>query len=181
MRADFRDGERIRSVELTPEGAGTWRVSVDGVELLIGAEPLDEGRLRLVTPEGVSVVEVTMAGSRRFVRLGNLDFVFEREVGARSHAGGGPSGGGAGLEAPMPGVVTRVLAAPGDEVKKGQPLLALEAMKMEHLIRAPRDGRVRQVNAHPGQMVVGGARLVELEDAGGEQAPPAGPARPPER
>ena len=165
MRADFRDGERIRSVELTPEGAGTWRVSVDGSEFLIGAEPLDGGRLRLVTPEGASVAEVTMAGSRRFVRLGNLDFVFEREVGVRR--GGGAQAGG--LESPMPGVVTRVMAMPGDAVKKGQPLVALEAMKMEHLIRAPRDGLIRQLNAQPGQMVAGGATLVELEEAAGEK------------
>jgi biotin carboxyl carrier protein len=170
MRADFRDGERIRSVELTPEGAGTWRVSVDGVELRIGAEPLDGGRLRLVTSEGASIAEVTMAGNRRFVRLGNLDFVFEREIGVRRGRGGpGMMAGASGaLEAPMPGVVTRVMAAPGDEVKKGQPLVALEAMKMEHLIRAPRDGRIRQVNAQPGQMVAGGATLVELEETEGE-------------
>jgi 3-methylcrotonyl-CoA carboxylase alpha subunit len=160
MRADFRDGERIRSVELTPEGAGSWRASVDGVELRLGAEPLDGGRLRLVTPEGVVIAEVTMAGSRRFVRLGNLDFVFEREIGVRRRREG-PAGGG--LEAPMPGVVTRVMAAPGDEVRKGQPLVVLEAMKMEHMIRAPRDGRVKQVNAEPGQMVAGGATLVEME------------------
>lgn len=164
MRADFRDGERTRSVELTLEGAGTWRVSVDGAESLIDAEPLDGGRLRLVSPEGVTIAEVTMAGNRRFVRLGNLDFVFEREIAARRrHGASGGSGSGA-LEAPMPGVVTRVMVSPGDEVKRGQGLLALEAMKMEHLVRAPRDGRVRRVNAQAGQMVTGGAVLVELEE-----------------
>lgn len=161
MRADFRDGERIRSVELTPEGAGTWRVSVDGDETLLSAAPLEGGRLRLVTSEGVTIAEVTMAGSRRFVRLGSLDFVFEREIGARRR-GGAHAGGG--LEAPMPGVVTRVMAAEGDEVKKGQGLVALEAMKMEHLIRAPRDGKVKRVLARPGEMVQGGAALVELEE-----------------
>ena len=167
MRADFRDGERIRSVELTPQGAGTWRAVVDGAELLVGAEPLEGGRLRLVTPEGVTVAEVTMAGSRRFVRLGNLDFVLEREIGVRRR---GAVAAGGGLEAPMPGVVTRVMAAAGDEVKKGQSLVALEAMKMEHLIRAPRDGRIRRVNAQPGQMVAGGATLVELEAENAEGA-----------
>jgi len=161
MQTDFRDGERIRSVELTPEGAGAWRVSVDGAEMLLSAEPLDGGRLRLVTPEGVTVAEVTMVGSRRFVRLGTLDFVFGREIGVRRR-GAGQVGGT--MEAPMPGVVTRVMVSSGDEVRKGQPLVALEAMKMEHLVRAPRDGRIRQVNAQPGQMVAGGAVLVEMEE-----------------
>ena len=63
----------------------------------------------------------------------------------------------------MPGVVTRVMVAAGDTVRKGQPLLAIEAMKMEHLIRAPRDGRVKEVRASAGEMVNGGVALVELE------------------
>ena len=65
----------------------------------------------------------------------------------------------------MPGVVTRVMVKPGDEVKKGQPLVALEAMKMEHLIRSPRDGRVASIAAALGAMVAGGATLVELDEA----------------
>jgi 3-methylcrotonyl-CoA carboxylase alpha subunit len=53
----------------------------------------------------------------------------------------------------------------GEDVGKGQPLLALEAMKMEHVIRAPHAGRVKAVSASPGQMVQSGATLVELEEA----------------
>jgi 3-methylcrotonyl-CoA carboxylase alpha subunit len=97
------------------------------------------------------------------VRLGTLDFVLERESGGRKRAASGAHG--AGLEAPMPGVVTKVMVVVGDEVTKGQPLLALEAMKMEHMIRAPRAGRVKSVAASPGIMVQAGAVLVELEAA----------------
>jgi 3-methylcrotonyl-CoA carboxylase alpha subunit len=63
--------------------------------------------------------------------------------------------------------VTRVLVKAGDTVEKGQPLLALEAMKMEHLIRAPRDGVVRAIAASVGQMVNGGVPLVEMDEAEG--------------
>ena len=136
--------------------------SVDDAELDLTAEPLDGGRLRLVTPEGVTIAEVTPSGNRRFVRIGTLDFVLDREAG-RARRGGAQAGG---LEAPMPGVVTKVLVAAGDDVKKGQPLVAIEAMKMEHAIRAPRDGRIARVNAIVGQMVAGGAALVAMEDAG---------------
>ena len=66
----------------------------------------------------------------------------------------------------MPGVVTRVLVQAGDRVAKGQPLLALEAMKMEHVIRAPRDGRVAKVAAAAGEMVNGGVALIELDEEG---------------
>ena len=108
---------------------------------------------------------MTPVGSRRFVRLGALDFVLEREAGARGRAAPGTNAGG--LEAPMPGVITKVMVVVGDDVARGQPLLALEAMKMEHLIRAPRAGRVKRVSASPGQMVQSGATLVELDEAQG--------------
>jgi biotin carboxyl carrier protein len=67
----------------------------------------------------------------------------------------------------MPGVITKVMVVVGDDVARGQPLLALEAMKMEHVIRAPRAGRVKSVSASPGQMVQSGATLVELDEAKG--------------
>jgi len=143
------------------EGAGRYRVTVDGAELVLTAEPLEGGRLRLVTAEGVMAAEVTAAGPRRFVRLGNMDFVFERVLGGRRKSNRGDDGG---LEAPMPGVVTRVLISAGETVKRGQGLVAVEAMKMEHLVRAPRDGRVKAVRVQAGEMVVGGATLVDLED-----------------
>ena len=110
--------------------------------------------------EGMSPEDQEFELARRFVRLGTLEFVVDRDASGRRR--GGPAAGG-GLEAPMPGVVTRVLVAAGDQVTKGQPLLALEAMKMEHLIRAPRDGRIASVAAAAGAMVQGGATLVELE------------------
>ncbi len=124
---------------------------------------MGEGSLRLVTTDGAVVAQVTAAGARRFVRLGHLDFTVERTVA--SGRGGSGSGHAGGLESPMPGVVTRVMVAAGDTVKKGQPLVAIEAMKMEHLLRAPHDGRVKKLRAKAGEMVGGGVPLVEM-DAG---------------
>jgi 3-methylcrotonyl-CoA carboxylase alpha subunit len=161
MRSQWRDGDRLRVVEVVPAGTGRYRVTVDGAPFEVTAERLPDDRLRLVVGETSTVAELSAVGARRFVRLGDLDFVIDREASgrgrSRSHAGG--------LESPMPGVVTRVLVAAGERVARGQPLVALEAMKMEHLIRAPRDGRVRRVAAVSGTMVEGGVLLVELEEA----------------
>jgi len=164
MKSSWRDGERTREVELTSLGGGRWHVRVDEAEFELAAEVMPDGRLRLVGDSGSAVAEVTAAGPRRFVRLGTLDFVLDREASARRRAAAGGHGGG--LEAPMPGVITKVMVVVGDEVTKGQPLVALEAMKMEHLIRAPRAGTVKRVPASPGSMVQAGAVLVELEAVG---------------
>ncbi len=67
------------------------------------------------------------------------------------------------LLAPMPGTVVRLAAAPGDEVAAGQPLLWLEAMKMEHLIAAPAAGIVAELPVTAGQQVEVGATLAVVK------------------
>ncbi len=160
MKSLWKDHGRVREVKLTPMGGDRYRVQVDDSDFEVMAEAMADGRLRLQSDGGDTVAEVTASGARRFVRLGSLEFVLEREANGRRR---GATASGSGLDAPMPGVVTRVLVAAGEMVSKGQPLLALEAMKMEHLIRAPRDGRILSIAATVGAMVQGGATLVELE------------------
>jgi propionyl-CoA carboxylase alpha chain len=67
------------------------------------------------------------------------------------------------LLAPMPGSVVRIAASEGDVVTKGQPLLWLEAMKMEHLVAAPVDGVLTRLNVAPGHQVGVGTVLAIVE------------------
>ena len=145
---------------VSSEGQGRYRVWVDDSELLLTVETLGDGRLRLITHKGAVLAEVTVAGPRRFVRLNGTDFALERIIGARKRKANADAGS---LEAPMPGIVTRVMTAVGDVVHKGQPLIAVEAMKMEHLVRAPREGTIKQLLVRAGELVQGGATLIELE------------------
>ena len=73
------------------------------------------------------------------------------------------------LLAPMPGSVIRLGAALGDTVTAGQPLVWLEAMKMEHTIAAPADGVLTQLSVSVGQQVEVGAVLARVETPEGEQ------------
>ncbi|MGR3384071.1 acetyl/propionyl/methylcrotonyl-CoA carboxylase subunit alpha [Roseovarius indicus] len=68
------------------------------------------------------------------------------------------------IEAPMPGLVKVLLAKPGQEVKEGDRLAVLEAMKMEHSLLAARDGVVAEVLVEEGAQVTAGAALVRLEE-----------------
>ncbi len=74
-----------------------------------------------------------------------------------------PRSGDGRIKAPIPGLITRILVQPGDEVKADQPVLVLEAMKMENEVRAPFDGIVDSIQATPGQTVLRNDVLAEVK------------------
>ena len=80
---------------------------------------------------------------------------------------GGAGGGGDALdgdvESPMPGRVISVDVAAGAQVSRGQKLVTLEAMKMEHSLTAPFDGMVTELNVGEGAQVTEGTLLVRIE------------------
>ncbi len=72
---------------------------------------------------------------------------------------------GGSLLAPMPGSVVSVLVEQGATVDAGQPVLVLEAMKMQHTVTAPYDGTVVQIDVTPGTQVASGEVLAVVEEA----------------
>ncbi len=111
-------------------------------------EPGDGG-LRVLLPDGPIVLQRPEPPS----------------IAATSHAAMPGSGGPTTLTAPLAGVVVRVAVQEGDQVAAHQPLVILEAMKMEHSIEAPTEGRVRRVHRAAGDRVQAGDALIELEPA----------------
>jgi 3-methylcrotonyl-CoA carboxylase alpha subunit len=132
-----------------PGGRVTARLGRGGPDELVA----DVGGARIratVVRSGVDRV-VMIQGRGHRLALHDPDAAAERDVGAGS------------LVAPMPGKIVAVMVQPGTEVKKGAPLLVLEAMKMEHTVISPRDGRVSVVHFEAGSMVAEGTQLVALE------------------
>jgi len=106
---------------------------------------------------------VPLEGRRWHVQAGAVDLVvqdasFEPPPGARG-------GGGDALRAPFNGKVIAVHAQPGAAVARGDPLLVIESMKLEHALGAPRDGVVAAVHVGAGQQAATGQLLVSLEPA----------------
>ena len=88
-------------------------------------------------------------------REGILSEASKKMKKASAHAGG--------LKSPMPGKIFKVLKPQDSEVKKGETILILEAMKMEHAIRADKDGKVKKIFFNVGELVQGGVVLAEVE------------------
>jgi biotin carboxyl carrier protein len=74
-----------------------------------------------------------------------------------------PVSGLSKVEAPLPGTIFKINAKEGDEVKKGQVLLIMEAMKMENNVLAEKDGKISKINVAEGDSVLQGDVLVEIE------------------
>ena len=167
-------GDRAAEVSI-PTAAG--EASVDGRTIAAARVVRDgAGRIEAVEIAGELVpVRAVRSGERVFVWCAGAVWEFReapKESRQRVHAEG------AGLTSPMPGRVRKVLVAAGDTVKKGDVLLILEAMKMEHSIRAPREGRVIRIAFGEGDLVDAGVELVEIGELV-EQSEPA-PERPPQ-
>ena len=97
------------------------------------------------------------------VSIGPHSFMFrQQEAGRRGarHSLATPL-----VTAPMPGKVLKILVREGDEVEAGQPLIIIEAMKMETTLAAEGPARVKAIAVAPGQMVDAGAVLMELSPA----------------
>jgi propionyl-CoA carboxylase alpha chain len=111
--------------------------------------------LRVHRVGDVSYVD-TSAGSAAFVEVAPLATgVEERDAGS--------------LVAPMPGTVGRVVVARGDKVGAGEVMLTLEAMKLEHAVRAPQAGVVADLYVEPGSQVEAGTPLAQIEPDESEQ------------
>lgn len=133
-------GGRDHRCTLHDVGAGEYRVAVDG----------KTHRVWVVVHRGHAYVHA-------FGRAWELEVV---DPIARAQRGA--SAGEALATAPMPGTVVKVMVAAGDAVRKGQPLLVIESMKMQTEISARRDGTVERVFVAENQTFDRGARLVAL-------------------
>jgi 3-methylcrotonyl-CoA carboxylase alpha subunit len=110
--------------------------------------------------EGVA----TAQGGQVLVFADGQSFAFS--LPGTGGAGGGGDALDGDLESPMPGRVIAVEVAPGAQVVRGQKLVTLEAMKMEHSLTAPFDGMVTELNVQEGAQVTEGTLLVRIEKKG---------------
>jgi biotin carboxyl carrier protein len=118
-----------------------------------------DGRIVDLTTEGTPPeLGIIASGHRSYVRVES-----DRMRAAAAAAAHRPSASEDMVRSPMPGRIVRVLVAPGDAIEPGQPLVVVEAMKMENEIRAKRAGTVAEVLVAAGATVEGNAKLLRLK------------------
>jgi biotin carboxyl carrier protein len=135
---------------------------VDGVSLRASVSAAGTSRFEGRADGRRIPLFVVRTGDRVFAQVGGRSYVLS-VVTRSSTASSAVSTAEGGLEAPMPGRVTRVDVAVGDMVTRGQELIVVEAMKMENALVAPIDGVVKSLAVKPGDMVAPGPALIVIE------------------
>jgi 3-methylcrotonyl-CoA carboxylase alpha subunit len=165
---NLRAGGHTLAVTLAADGDG-FAATVDGAaHRIAGITPTVVGSVGGATVETLDVVVdgrprravVARTRDRILVAVDGHAWTFERVDDA--HGGGAGGAGSGAVVAPMPGKVVKVLVAVGDTVTAGQPLVVVEAMKMETTLVAEIDGVVKAVAAEAGAMIDAGALVVEI-------------------
>jgi 3-methylcrotonyl-CoA carboxylase alpha subunit len=160
----FRDGADERRIWATA-CAGGWLLQIGAqAPLHVGGEYRPDGTLSFVL-EGVHrdvIVLDHASDTTLFLDCGSWRFVEIDPLAPRADED--PTAGR--LTAPMPGRVTQLMVEPGHQVRRGEPLMIVEAMKMEHTITAPADGVVEAVRFGVGDLVEEGAELIALAAPG---------------
>jgi 3-methylcrotonyl-CoA carboxylase alpha subunit len=155
----FRDGAEERLVCATHQ-AGSWLLQFDDRAILGQGERRADAALSIVLDGVRKQITVLGHGAETAVFLDGENWRLTEIDPLAARAGEDPTAGR--LTAPMPGRVTQLMVEPGTSVRRGQPLIVIEAMKMEHTVTAPADGVVEAVRFRPGDLVEEGAELIAL-------------------
>jgi 3-methylcrotonyl-CoA carboxylase alpha subunit len=163
----WKDGEREVAVIARRRRDGTLGLELPGDTLEARVRTTADGRLaiwlagdtftaaavRRQAADGIDYTLFADGASRRLRLVDPLDVTQYEAVAS----------GDASVRSPLPGKIIDLRVKAGDTVSKGQALLVLEAMKMEHTLAAPDDGKIKSVRCAVGEQVLEGAELVEFE------------------
>jgi 3-methylcrotonyl-CoA carboxylase alpha subunit len=164
VRHWYRVAGQEYSVLLDRSANGYWAmVGTATHELMIIDQQMDA----LLLATGSEQVRLRFVSSAGEFQIGwnGWSYQIERSQGLHTdpHIAGHHAGAHASLEAPMPGAIVRILVQEGQIVEAQQPLIILEAMKMEHIVAAPYAGIVQRLFASLGAVVAKGTLLAEIE------------------
>jgi 3-methylcrotonyl-CoA carboxylase alpha subunit len=163
----LRDRAAEQTVNACTGGAG-WMLRLGERAVAASGEIEPDGALALALDGVGRRVRVLDHGCEIAVFIDGESWRFEEIDPLAPPAADDPSAGK--LTAPMPGRVMRLLVEPAAKVRRGEPLMVIEAMKMEHTITAPADGVVAAVRFAAGELVEEGAELIALAALDGDSA-----------
>ncbi len=159
MEFRYQVGDDLQIVRVERSGEH-YQITIAGRVYLVEVDKAQPGEIAFSVEGQHWRAFLADDGPRRYVAFdANAHLLTKAKTVQQKRTAGAGSGS---LAATMPGQVIKVLAGEGDAVTRGQPLVLLEAMKMEIRVTAPHDGRIRRLLCSVGQVVERGQVLLEL-------------------
>jgi len=162
MRLKFKDATGIHEFNANRQGEKlNFQYNDRSIELEVNE--LSNAEFMLTSGEEIIRCQAVRRKDMIFIHIGGRSLSF-RDVTQEDDSVSGGAGGEVDSEvvAPMPGSVIKLLVTEGENVKLRQPLVIVEAMKMENEVQSPMDGVVGKILVEPGQQVGFGEKLIEL-------------------
>jgi len=171
MTFDIEINGRARTISIERAAVDRYRVVVDGRARLIDATRVGSFGLSLLfdgADPSSREIQVSPGNARGEMLVGIDGKLVTAVVNGRGSGRGAADRGAHGrgeqaVVAPMPGRVVRLLVGSGDEVDARQPIVVVEAMKMENELRSPKAGRVKELPVKAGESVEAGRVLAVIE------------------
>ena len=169
MNFEIEAGGRLHkvAVDTAPGGApGAFTITIDGEPITVDIRPTARGYSLIETATGRVIEAAVTEGASRgelVVHLPCVSVPVSIDANRRRGRTAVHPDGEQRIVAPMPGRVLRVMVAAGDIVELRQPVVVVEAMKMENELRAPKAGTVKEVAIEAGASVEAGRLLIVIE------------------
>jgi biotin carboxyl carrier protein len=132
-----------------------FRITIDGEEFRIKVEKLSHGVYRIDLNGKQAVVSIEEVAEKITARVPSLGIAEKREKLEIKEPGG--------IYAMLPGTVVKIFVSEGERIEVGDPILILEAMKMENEITSPKSGVIKKLNVKKGEKVETGDLLAIIE------------------
>ncbi len=165
--AKIRGSKEPIPLDIEAAGEGRYAVTLNGKRHEIDALTLDHGAVSMLIDDKSYSVEFDPINDEVAVLVKNhvtlVDVADERRLRLRAGAAQFSAEGKQTVTAPMPGKLVKILVKVGEEVKEGQGLVVVEAMKMENELKSPKAGKVTELFAKEGSTVEINAKLVSVE------------------
>ncbi len=155
MKKQIQLNEELIDIDVIQQNARFVLFNLEGVEYAVNLAASHDGMMTL-NQNGVNHSVTTV--DTHFV-VDGIEFALETPRRGRSKSKGHDV---LQMKSPMPGKILKIFVEPGALVEVGTPILVMEAMKMEHTIRANKKGTIEAIHAKVGDQVQGGIELVKI-------------------
>jgi biotin carboxyl carrier protein len=168
MEQEFKIQDKTYKLKIESKG-NSYQIDLNGKQYNVNAEAISSNTISLLLDGRALTAHLAEKDDKVYVSINGENFCVERPeekskknfIGEHTHIGEKNF-----VSTPMPGKIVKISVKAGDEVRKNQTLVIVEAMKMENEIKSPTPAKVKKINFKEGDLVDTGQPIVELEPIG---------------